>query len=309
MDSRSVRYICLLATLVSLLNCGPLLGANSQQGDTPVQEAMAATQTENQRPPGGTSGASTAGAAGAAAAAAVEETQTKAAQAEAEASTGGAAAAAAQNPFSSITAVFIQQDTNLKIGPNGRVEGDVHLLPIIPTRLGAHWTLTTMVNVPLTYQPILTSNTSGVAGLGDVPAHLLLLASYPPRCDVGDWPGLQSTHGHKCSSQHGEIQRRPSHGAPVAAWKLDAWYSDELSVLGGGTFRKEQCEPGKSILLHQLQPAKGLVPDHNRRAHGRLDTAPWERVENSVWRRSWTGSEAGIATRERNGPFPCECRA
>ncbi len=226
----------------------------------------------------------------------VEESQTKDAQAraEAEASTAGAAAAGAQNPFSSITAVFIQQATNVSEGPLGRVESEVHLLPIIPTRLGSRWTVTTMVNVPLTYQPILTSSTSGVAGLGDVQPTFFFVPRISRDVTWGIGPAFNLPTATKVLLSTGRFSVGP---AMVLLWQPGNWtfgtVVNYLHSVAGPSARNTVNQVNPSYFInYNLQKGWYLTTTAGL-------TGDWTQPPGSVWKVPFGG---GVGRVLRLGP-------
>ena len=247
MELGSTKSIWLLVVFLVLLNCGAARGANLHPDDSDAHETLVAEQTDGQRTPPVVAGASTVGAT---AAVGAEQTQTKAVHAAAEASTESAAVGAAQNPFASIPVVLFQQDTNFSIGPNGRIESDGHLLPIVPMRLSASWTVTTMVNVPMTHQPIVagaTGNTGDVSGLGDIQPTFFFIPRLSSGVTWGIGPVLNLPTATNAQLATGKFSIGP---AMVLLWQSGNWtvgtVTNYLRSVGG---------PSSRNVVNQVNPS------------------------------------------------------
>ena len=141
-DSKNLRG-WLLTTLVSLLTCGTLLAAQSQQSEsTQSQQALEGIRTE--------------------------------AQSLGSAISTSDTSKAVQNPLSSLTMVMLQDTVDFNVGSYVRTTNTLHLHPMIPTRASANWILSTWIHVPLAYQPDVKTTRSGVVGLGDIQPTFLL---------------------------------------------------------------------------------------------------------------------------------------
>src|ERR1700752_1785428 len=63
------------------------------------------------------------------------------AQNAAPASDTEALAKATQNPVASLISVPFQNNTNFAVGPYDRTQNILNIQPVIPSKLGPHWTL------------------------------------------------------------------------------------------------------------------------------------------------------------------------
>ncbi len=75
---------------------------------------------------------------------------------------------AAQNPVASLISVPIQENWSFGIGPNDRVQNVMNVQPVIPFSLGKDWNLIVRWISPIIFQPVSSTQSEGVYGLGDM---------------------------------------------------------------------------------------------------------------------------------------------
>lgn len=244
-NNRDVRFSHLLLFLVGLLTCVPLCGAQAKPGEKTHTQAV---PTETQSTRGGTE------------------------------PLGITVAKTAQNPFSSITIVNFSNYADFNEGPYGRTEQEFHIQPIIPTQLSAKWTLSTWVYIPLTYQPLLTTNTSAVAGLGDVKPMFLFLPNSARKVTWGIGPAFNLPTATNTLISTGKFSLGPAmlFFVQPGKWTIGV-IANYLHSAGGPSGRKN---------VNQLNPF--YIINYNLRkgwyvASNAFIKADWTEPAGSIW--------------------------
>ncbi len=144
---------------------------------------------------------------------------------------------AAQNPVASLISVPIQENWNFGIGPNDRVQNVMNVQPVIPFSLGKDWNLIVRWISPIIFQPVSSTESEGIYGLGDMNPSFLRRTE-EEQGHLGCRPDLHTADGNEFAlSGAGQIQHRADRGRPCAAWQLDCRRIVEQRLVGRRTLR------------------------------------------------------------------------
>jgi hypothetical protein len=101
-----------------------------------------------------------------------------------------ALAKAAQNPVASMISVPLQNNSNFGAGPYNRTQNIFNIQPVIPMHAGENWMLITRVIQPILWQPDVTQNGGGQAGIGDMNPTFFLSPAKPGKVIWGVGPTM-----------------------------------------------------------------------------------------------------------------------
>jgi hypothetical protein len=96
-----------------------------------------------------------------------------------------------QNPVASLISVPLQNNMNLGVGPDGRIQNVLNIQPVIPVRLSDDWNLIIRFIAPIVYQPTVSHPfDQGASGLGDMNPTFFLSPAKPHKIIWGVGPAF-----------------------------------------------------------------------------------------------------------------------
>ena len=79
-----------------------------------------------------------------------------------------------QNPVADLISIPLQNNMNLGLGPNNRMQNVLNIQPVIPLHLNKDWNLITRTILPVIKQPNLGTTNDDTWGIGDLNTSLFL---------------------------------------------------------------------------------------------------------------------------------------
>ena len=227
-----------------------------------------------------------------------EGTQVATEQTAAAAANTNSLQKATQNPVASLISVPIQNNSNFGVQPGDRTQDVLNIQPVIPISASKDWNLVIRWIMPIVYQPLPNQSSptqTGVYGFGDMQPTFFLVPKKTSKLIWGAGPIVQIPTATSDYLGQGQAWFGAIGGSFDAAWSLDDRRAGEQCVVRGGFGWKAGSESIPDAILHQLQPEKGLVPQHGSHRDGKLGILQRQSMDGALRRRSWQDHEARIS--------------
>lgn len=144
-----------------------------------------------------------------------------------------------QNPVSNLIIVYLQNNFDFKMGKYDRTRFLVNAQPVIPFRLSEGWTLTTRTWIPFGYQPVSSTPSLGVTGLGDIQPSFLFAPAVPGKLIWGLGPTVLLPTATDKSLITGKFSAGPALLLLVQPthWSIGGFVTNLYSIAGPSTRR------------------------------------------------------------------------
>lgn len=184
----------------------------------------------------------------------------------------------AQNPVANLISVPLQNNSNFKVGPNGRAQDVLNLEPVIPFKISENWMVITRTIQPIVWQPFPTQTTGGQYGLGDMVTTFFLSPRKPGKLIWGFGPAFAVPTATSTFLGQGKFSPGPSAVVLLQppGWTLGALVNNVWSVAGS------ENRPAVNQMLLQYFITRDLKKGWYITSSP-IVTADWRASSGNIW--------------------------